>query len=147
MSGHNTGFRRWLARWWRQVRARSPEARDKGAQNDLDIVRRQYLENEKRFRALLESLPKVAVQGYDRDRRVIYWNEASTQLYGYKADEAEGQLLEELIIPPWMREAVIEAHEAWVQKGISIPADELELQDKSGDPVPVLPCHARRAYR
>ena len=28
-------------------------------------MRRQYLESEQRFRALLESLPKVAVQGYD----------------------------------------------------------------------------------
>lgn len=55
---------------------------------EVELVRRQYLESEQQFRALLESLPKVAVQGYDRDRRVIYWNEGSTRLYGYTAEEA-----------------------------------------------------------
>ena len=42
------------------------------SREEVELVRRQYLESEQRFRALLESLPKVAVQGYDRDRRVIY---------------------------------------------------------------------------
>ncbi|APE32605.1 GGDEF domain-containing protein [Halomonas aestuarii] len=108
---------------------------------DVELVRRQYLESEQRFRALLESLPKVAVQGYDRGRRVIYWNEASTRLYGYARDEAQGQLLEELIIPEPMREPVIQAHRAWVEQGIEIPADELELQHKSGEPVSVFSHH------
>nr|WP_223287303.1 PAS domain-containing protein [Halomonas elongata] len=88
--------------------------------NDVERVRRQYQESEQRFRALLESLPKVAVQGYDRDRRVIYWNEASTTLYGYTADEASGRLLEDLIIPDEMREGMIEAHRAWVEEGKEI---------------------------
>ncbi|GAB3350225.1 hypothetical protein GCM10027512_23800 [Chromohalobacter beijerinckii] len=104
-------------------------------------MRRQYLESEQRFRALLESLPRVAVQGYDRERRVIYWNEASTRLYGYGAAEAQGQSLEELIIPESMRESVIQAHRAWVREGVNIPAEELELQHKSGEPVSVFSHH------
>lgn len=141
MSARDTGFRRWLAGWWQRIRARRPEARDERARDDVEVVRRQHLESEQRFRALLESLPKVAVQGYDRDRRVIYWNEASTRLYGYTADEAQGQLLEELIIPRSMRESVIEAHLAWLREGIEIPASELELEHKSGEPVPVFSHH------
>ena len=136
MSGRDTGFRHWLERWWQQVRARRPETRGDSAWDDLEVVRRQYLESEQRFRALLESLPKVAVQGYDRDRRVIYWNEASTRLYGYAAEEAQGRLLEELIIPSPMREPLIRAHRAWMREGVEIPADELELQHKSGELVP-----------
>ena len=81
------------------------------------------------------------MQGYDRDRRVIYWNEASARLYGYGRDEAQDQLLEELIIPEPMREPVIQAHRAWVEQGIEIPADELELQHKSGEPVSVFSHH------
>ncbi|MFC0311920.1 putative bifunctional diguanylate cyclase/phosphodiesterase [Chromohalobacter canadensis] len=104
-------------------------------------MRRQYLESEQRFRSLLESLPRVAVQGYDRERRVIYWNEASTKLYGYGAAEAQGQPLEELIIPESMREPVIQAHRAWMREGIEIPAEELELQHKSGEPVSVFSHH------
>ncbi|WP_280553793.1 EAL domain-containing protein [Halomonas sp. 25-S5] len=141
MSGRDTGFRHWLALRWQEVRARRPDARDDGVRDDVEVVRRQYLESEQRFRALLESLPKVAVQGYDHERRVIYWNEASTRLYGYAPEEAQGQLLEELIIPVPMREPVIQAHRAWVREGVEIPADELELQHKSGELVPVFSHH------
>ncbi|MFY0990429.1 putative bifunctional diguanylate cyclase/phosphodiesterase [Halomonas sp. C05BenzN] len=108
---------------------------------EVALVRRQYLESEQRFRALLESLPKVAVQGYDRERRVIYWNEASTRLYGYTAEEAQGCLLEDLIIPEFMREGVIRAHRDWVHQGVEIPAEELELKHKSGELVSVFSHH------
>jgi diguanylate cyclase (GGDEF)-like protein/PAS domain S-box-containing protein len=108
---------------------------------EVALVRRQYLESEQRFRALLESLPKVAVQGYDRERRVIYWNEGSTRLYGYSAEEAQGRLLEDLIIPAFMREGVIQAHRAWMHRGIDIPPEEIELKHKSGELVPVFSHH------
>ncbi|QHD50142.1 GGDEF domain-containing protein [Vreelandella aquamarina] len=110
-------------------------------QDAVALVRRQYLESEQRFRSLLESLPKVAVQGYDRDRRVIYWNEGSTRLYGYTAEEAQGQLLEDLIIPAFMRDGVIQAHRAWIEKGVAISAGELELKHKTGEPVSVYSQH------
>ncbi|MGM0784838.1 MAG: putative bifunctional diguanylate cyclase/phosphodiesterase [Pseudomonadota bacterium] len=112
-----------------------------GGQSEVALVRRQYLESEQRFRALLESLPKVAVQGYDRERRVIYWNEASTRLYGYSAEEALGNQLEDLIIPAGMRQGVIEAHRAWIHDGIEIPPEELELRHRSGELVPVFSHH------
>ncbi len=112
-----------------------------GQPGEVERVRRQYLESELRFRALLESLPKVAVQGYDRERRVIYWNEASTRLYGYSAEEAQGRQLEDLIIPDFMREGVIGAHRAWVEEGREIPAEELELRHRSGELVPVFSHH------
>ena len=98
-------------------------------------------ESEQRFRSLLESLPKVAVQGYDRQRRVIYWNEASEMLYGYTADEAIGCYLEDLLIPDSLREPVIAAHHDWIEKGLGIPAGELELKHKSGAPVAVFSYH------
>ncbi|MBB3188846.1 putative bifunctional diguanylate cyclase/phosphodiesterase [Halomonas cerina] len=141
MIGRNSRVQRWLTHhlgWVRRWSSREPR---EGWHDDVERVRRQYLESEQRFRALLESLPKVAVQGYDRDRRVIYWNEASTRLYGYSAEQAEGHLLEELIIPHFMREGVIEAHRAWVQEGREIPASELELRHRSGELVSVFSHH------
>ena len=108
---------------------------------EVALVRRQYLESEQRFRTLLESLPKVAVQGYDRDRRVIYWNEGSTRLYGYTAEEAQGQLLEDLIIPDLMRDGMIQAHRAWISSGIAISAGELELKHKTGALISVFSQH------
>ncbi|WP_224750174.1 putative bifunctional diguanylate cyclase/phosphodiesterase [Halomonas sp. ML-15] len=107
----------------------------------LVLAQQRHNESELRFRALLESLPKVAVQGYDSRRRVIYWNAASTRLYGYLPEEAHGQLLEDLIIPDYMRDGVIAAHHDWINKGIEIPAAELELKNKSGMPVAVFSQH------
>lgn len=98
-------------------------------------------QDERRFIQLLESLPKVAVQGYDVNRRVIYWNEASTALYGFCKQEALGMRLEELIIPDEMCEAVVELHTDWVRNGNAIPAAELQLKHKHGHLVPVFSMH------
>ncbi len=98
-------------------------------------------QSEQNFYELIESLPMVAVQGYDRQRRVIYWNDASRRLYGYSRQEAEGQLLEDLIIPDAMREGVIAAHQDWLDHNISIPAEEIELKHKDGHLVPVYSSH------
>ncbi len=98
-------------------------------------------QSERKFHELIESLPMVAVQGYNRKRQVIYWNEASTRLYGYTRQEAQGMLLEDLIIPDYMREGVIRAHNNWLTNNVSIPAEELELQHKEGHLVPVYSSH------
>ncbi|MBB3140562.1 putative bifunctional diguanylate cyclase/phosphodiesterase [Halomonas organivorans] len=130
-----------VVRLWTRWREKSAFRRALPASADLALVQRRHHESEQRFRALLESLPRVAVQGYDRDRRVIYWNEASVRLYGYPAEEAMGQLLEDLIIPEPMRQPVIDAHRAWITEGKEIPADELELRHRSGEAVPVFSHH------
>jgi len=96
---------------------------------------------ETRFHALFEHIQAISVQGYDRYRRVIYWNPASTALYGYRAEEALGRQLEELIIPEAMRESVIAAVDAWVNGGQQISAGELTLKRADGSPVHVFSSH------
>ena len=96
---------------------------------------------EQRFRHAFDQTPTTAVQGYDRLRRVIYWNNASELLYGWRRDEAMGRLLEELIVPPPMRGEVVRLHTAWLESGTAIPAAELELQHKDGSMVPVFSSH------
>jgi PAS domain S-box-containing protein len=98
-------------------------------------------ESWRRFQTLLEGLENVPVQGYDEQRRVISWNRASTLVYGYTAAEALGRRLEELIIPPAMREQVVAHVDAWLAGGPAIPAAELVLQDRDGQPVPVYSSH------
>ncbi|TGN41732.1 putative bifunctional diguanylate cyclase/phosphodiesterase [Marinobacter confluentis] len=98
-------------------------------------------QSEQKFFELIESLPMVAVQGYDRDRRVIYWNEASRRLYGFSREEAEGRLLEDLIIPDAMRDSVIAAHRNWLENNVSIPSEEIDLKHRDGHPVPVFSSH------
>ncbi|MGE8362977.1 PAS domain S-box protein [Pseudomonas sp.] len=89
-------------------------------------------ESEQRFRQLFEQTPRIAVQGYDKDRRVIYWNQASTLLYGFTLQEAMGKHLEELIVPPGARKQVAHAVNNWLLGGPPIPAAEVQLQRKDG---------------
>ena len=92
-------------------------------------------ESEQRFRQLFERTPRIAVQGYDRERRVIYWNQASTQLYGYSMQEAMGKRLEELIVPNAGRAHVVAAINSWLLGGPAIQAAEVQLQRKDGKPI------------
>ncbi len=47
--------------------------------------------------AILENAPTVAIQGYDAEGRVVFWNRASEEMYGYTRDQAKGKTLSELI--------------------------------------------------
>lgn len=98
-------------------------------------------QSERRFRHIFEHTPHISVQGYDHRRRVIFWNRASQELYGYSHAEALGRPLEQLIIPEPMRQEVINAVCAWVNGGAPIPAGELTLQHKNGSPVEVFSSH------
>lgn len=47
--------------------------------------------SEERLRATLDSTPTIAVQWFDLNGRVLYWNQASQSMYGFTRQEAEGQ--------------------------------------------------------
>jgi len=56
--------------------------------------------SEKSLRATIEYTPNVAVQWFDAQRRVLYWNRASERMYGWTAREALGKTLDQLIFAP-----------------------------------------------
>jgi diguanylate cyclase (GGDEF)-like protein/PAS domain S-box-containing protein len=107
----------------------------------LKQAKESLLESEHRFRTIFEDLPAISVQGYDSARRVIFWNKASETIYGYSRQQAFGRQLEDLIIPEFMREAVVGAISAWTQGGPAIPSAELTLQGADGLPVEVFSSH------
>ncbi len=98
-------------------------------------------ESELRFRRLFEEVPSIPVQGYNRDRQVIFWNQASEKLYGYRKEEALGQKLEDLIIPAQIEEKVINSFEHWLNLDIAKSSSELILKSKDGSAVPVFSTH------
>ncbi len=105
------------------------------------LAEAKRLESETRFRRLIEQVARIAIQGYDEQRRVIFWNKASEELYGYTEQEALGQKLEDLIIPEPMKDGVIAAIKEWLETGLAIPAEELILVGKEGQSIPVFSSH------
>lgn len=92
-------------------------------------------------RQLFDAADAVAVQGYDGERRVVYWNTGSERLYGYTNTEALGRKIEDLICPERIRESVIAAHSAWLDEGVEIPSSEIILCNKRGEDVTVFSSH------
>lgn len=120
--------------------------KQRGAFFVLDIRDRKQTEqalqqSEQRFRTLFEATPNP-IQGYDKDRRVIFWNSASEAIYGYSREEALGRTVEELIIPQEMWPVLLPLVDAWITgKGAPLPNGELELQDKNRQLLTVYSSH------
>jgi PAS domain S-box-containing protein len=112
-----------------------------------DISEKQRAEHslrqsEQRFRSLVSGIETIAVQGYDRQRRIIYWNHASETLYGWTEAEAIGRRLEDLIIPGALRDAVVATIDRWLREGrVSPRSEELTLVHRDGTPLPVFSSH------
>ncbi len=101
------------------------------------------IESEQRFRELFEQMPNIAVQGYDQQGIVIFWNRASSRLYGYQEMEALGRQIWELIIPSARQVAVRQAIHDFAAHDRQIPAGELHLQRRDGSVVPVFASHVK----
>ena len=104
------------------------------------MLTHQYVINDP-LHQLFDAVNAISVQGYDEQRRVIYWNEGSELLYGYSKEEAIGEKIENLIIPNALREIVIDAHHNWITKGKEIPASEITLRKKDGTEISVFSSH------
>jgi PAS domain S-box-containing protein len=89
-------------------------------------------ESEERFRSLFASVGSVAVQGYDPDGTIHYWNRSSETLYGYTTAEALGRNIVDLIVPDEHRKDVADAIRQMAKTGQPVPPAELELRRKDG---------------
>jgi len=98
--------------------------------------------SEQRFRQIFEKMP-IAVQGYNHARDVIFWNKTSEAVYGYTEEEVLGEKLENLIIPPELKDAVITATNNLLHHNSEIPSGELRLQRKDGSHIHVYSSHIK----
>lgn len=87
------------------------------------------------FQAILDQTPSIAVQGYNSEGELIYWNKASETLYGYTREEALGTQCGDLLIPEMMQEQMRVSFHKWVKDGIKIMPEEFVLKDKYGEDV------------
>lgn len=102
---------------------------------------RRLRDSESRFRRIFEQTDAIAVQGYDRDRRVFYWNAASERLYGYTSDQAIGQCLEDLIAEESGQSRFREELNVAIANGLSISAKEMRLGNAAGEKLNILCSH------
>ena len=98
-------------------------------------------ESEARFRAFLDNLPNIAVQGYHPDGRVKYWNRANLKIFGYSAEEALDRNFMELIVPVELRDMAQTVLQAARGHGTMPSPTELLLLRKDGERVPVFSSH------
>lgn len=68
------------------------------AEEERKLARDQAKEMAVRFETVLENTPMVAVQGFDKSGVIHFWNTASEKIYGFKASEAIGKRLQDLIL-------------------------------------------------
>ena len=101
-------------------------------QTELQRERAELAASEQRFRNLFEHTPAVAVQVFDRDCRVLFWNRASEDLYGYPAEEAIGRDIADLIVPEAGQADFRKAVRDWADRGDPVPAAELLLRNRDG---------------
>jgi PAS domain S-box-containing protein len=57
-------------------------------------------ETEERARAMIESSSDAIVSKTLEEGRILSWNAAATKMYGYTEEEAVGQHIEDLLLPP-----------------------------------------------
>lgn len=85
--------------------------------------------------ATLDSTPNIAVQWFDQQGRVVYWNHASTLLYGWTAEEAEGKTLDELILDPAAAASFLRALQQVLADGMPAGPSEYRTHNRRGDSI------------
>ena len=88
--------------------------------------------SEERLRATLECAPNVAVQWFDREGQVLYWNHASATLYGWAIDEAIGRRIDELLFGEREAQAFMARLERIRRENLRVGPEELAVRHRDG---------------
>lgn len=94
-------------------------------------------QSEERFRLLFQRVPTLAVQGFDENGVVHFWNAASERLYGFKAEQAIGQSIANLIVPPISRAKFDFSIREMLESGEGVAPAERLMMRKDGARVSV----------
>ena len=113
------------------------QARQRQRELEQEIAERQRLEvaaelTRQQLFANLENTPTVAIQWYDEDGRVLYWNPASETLYGYSAGEMLGTIPEGTLFDKATFDAFLEITREIKASGQAYGPYEINTRHKDG---------------
>jgi PAS domain S-box-containing protein len=97
----------------------------------------QLGESEQRFRCIANELPNVGIIGFDRDRRIFFWNRACERLYGRTGAEATGQCVEDLTTNDAERAGLREQLRQGIERDNAFPGGEARFRSGTGGEVAV----------
>jgi PAS domain S-box-containing protein len=101
--------------------------------HQLEQSRRELEHAYRQVRNILDNAPSVAMQMYDEQGRVLFWNRASEKFYGYTADEAIGKTLDLLIHTPEENQQFLETLRQVQETGQPTPLYEVEVSTATGE--------------
>jgi diguanylate cyclase (GGDEF)-like protein/PAS domain S-box-containing protein len=112
----------------------------------IDITERKQADarlkqSEHRFRHLLQDVHGIALQGFDTDCRIHFWNRSSEQLYGWTAGEVVGRCFLDFMVPEEQRQRYRRNIEALIEGRQPHWSSELEFLDRNGRRLSVFASH------
>ncbi|MDI1447945.1 ATP-binding protein [Polyangium sp. 6x1] len=90
---------------------------------------------EARLRAIVANTPNVAIEGYDVQGRVLYWNRAAERLFGWSEDEVVGRTLDGVILDESSTRRFVETLEEIARTGHPNGPNEWSCRRKDGSQV------------
>ncbi len=61
-------------------------------------IQNSLLESQKRLQTIINNAPNVAIEGYDINGKVLFWNEAATKIFGFTEQEVIGKSIDQSIL-------------------------------------------------
>ncbi|UCG52853.1 MAG: PAS domain S-box protein [Candidatus Latescibacterota bacterium] len=106
---------------------------------NVDITERKRAEDavkesEGRLNAIISSTPNLAIEGYDLEGRVLFWNKAAEQIFGWSSEEAVGKTLDQLILDKDATEEFTEALRDVSRTNEPMGPSEWTFTRKNGEP-------------
>ncbi len=83
-------------------------------------------------RDILENAPTVAMQIYDEHGRILFWNRASEEFYGFTKEQAEGKTLDALIFTPEEQAEYLQMLREVARTGKPAPLQEWRIRTADG---------------
>jgi PAS domain S-box-containing protein len=99
----------------------------------LEQSRRELERAYRQVRNILENAPSLAMQMYDEHGRILFWNRASEQFYGYTENDALGKTLDALIFTPEEQAEFLQLLRQVRESGRPAPLYEWEVVTATGE--------------